>query len=74
MHVVKQHILCLPHTLKHIKLEALGELRPPWPRQIISPILPTIKMLGLGGERLTPKVLEHYLHHNLVMLHLLWCV
>ena len=27
----------------------------------------------LGGERLTPKALGHYLHHNLVMLHLLWC-
>ena len=27
----------------------------------------------LGGDRLTPKVLDHYLHHNLVMLQLLWC-
>ena len=25
----------------------------------------------LGGERLTPKVLDHYLHHDLVMLQLL---
>ena len=22
-------------------------------------------MLSLGGERLTPKVLDHYLHHDL---------
>ena len=28
---------------------------------------------GDGGERLTPKVLDHYLHHGLVMLQLLWC-
>ena len=27
----------------------------------------------LGCERPIPKVLNHYLHHNLVMLHLLWC-
>ena len=32
----------------------------------------TVKMLGLGGERLTQKVLDHYLHHNLVMPLLLW--
>ena len=37
-----------------IKLEALRERRPPWPRQIITPILPTVKMLSLGGERLPP--------------------
>ena len=55
-----------------IKLEALGERRPPWPRQIITPILSTVKMLSLGGDRLTPKVLDHYIHHNLVMLLLLW--
>ena len=24
-------------------------------------------MLSLGGERLTPKVLNHYLHHDLGM-------
>ena len=36
------------------KLEALRERRPPWPRQIITPILPTVKMLSLGGERLPP--------------------
>ena len=30
-------------------------------------------MLSLGGERLTPKVLDHYLHHDLGMLPLLWC-
>ena len=33
-------------------LEALRERRPPWPRQIITPILPTVKMLSLGCERL----------------------
>ena len=30
-------------------------------------------MLSSGGERLTPKVLDHYLHHDLGMLPLLWC-
>ena len=34
------------------KLEALKERRPPWPRQIITLILPTVKMLSLGCERL----------------------
>ena len=34
------------------KLEALRERRPPWPRQIITPILSTAKMLSLGCERL----------------------
>ena len=34
------------------KLEALRERRPPWPRQIITPILPNVKMLSLGGDRL----------------------
>ena len=57
-----------------LKLEALGECRPPWPRQIIPPILPTVKMLNLGGERLTPKVLDHYLHPDQVVLQLLWCL
>ena len=57
---------------KKTKLEALGERSPPWPRQIITPILSTVKMLSLRGERLTPKVLDHYLYHNLVMLLLLW--
>ena len=33
------------------KLEALRESRPPWQRQIITPILLTVKMLSLGGER-----------------------
>ena len=56
------------------KLEALGERRPPWPRQIITPIFPNVIMLSLGGERLTPKVLDHYLHHGLGMLLLLWCM
>ena len=57
----------------NVKLEALGKYRPPWPRQIIASRLPTVKVLGLGGERLTPKVLDHYLHHDLVMLPLLYC-
>ena len=38
----------------YIILEALRECRLPWPRQIITPILPTVKMLSLGGERLHP--------------------
>ena len=53
------------------ELEALGERRPPWPRQIITPILPNVTMVSLGSERLTPKVLDHYLHHVLGMLPLL---
>ena len=60
----------LPKTL-----EALKERRPPWPRHIITPILPTVKMLSIGGERLPPtkkKVLDHYLHHDQGMLPLLW--
>ena len=63
-----------------MQLEALRERRPPWPRQIITPILPTVKMLSLGGERQPPpppqkkkNVLDHYLHHNLGMLPLLSC-
>ena len=59
--------------LPNYKLEALEEHRPPWPRQIITPIFPNVIMLSLGGERLTPKVLDHYLHHDLGMLPLLWC-
>ena len=35
-----------------LQLEALRERRPPWPRQIITLILPTVKMLSLGCERL----------------------
>ena len=35
-----------------MQLEALSEGRPPWPRQIITLILPTVKMLSLGCERL----------------------
>ena len=38
----------------YLKLEALREGRPPWLRQIITPILATVKMLSLGGKRLTP--------------------
>ena len=36
----------------HNELEALRERRPPWPRQIITLILLTVKMLSLGCERL----------------------
>ena len=43
----------LVEVVKDCKLETLRERRPPWPRQIITPILPTVKMLSLGGERLT---------------------
>ena len=62
-----------------IILEALRERRPSWPRQIITLILPTVKMLSLGCERLpTPlkkkKVLDHYLHHDLGVLPLLRCL
>ena len=42
------------HFISFHKLEVLRERRPPWPRQIITPILPTVKMLSLGGERLPP--------------------
>ena len=31
-------------------------------------------MLSFGGERLTPKVLNHYLHPDLDMQQLLWCI
>ena len=41
------HQLCLI-----AQLEALRERRPPWPRQTITLILPTVKMLSLGCERL----------------------
>ena len=39
-----------------IQLEALREHRPPWPRQIITLILPTVKMLSLGCERLQTPI------------------
>ena len=39
-----------------LKLEALRERRPPWPRQIITLILPTVKMLSLGCERLPNRL------------------
>ena len=56
-----------------LTLEALGERRPPWPRQIITPIFSSVIMLSLGCEGLNLKVLDHYLHHDLGMLQLLWC-
>ena len=63
--------------MKHI-LEAFRERRPPWPREIITPILPTEKTLSRGGERLFPspnqKKPYHYLHHDLGMPPLLWWI
>ena len=35
-------------------------------------LVPNVIMLSLGGERLTLKVLDHYLHHDLGMVPLLW--
>ena len=51
---VNLHVLhlFLQYTKIKNKLEALRERRPPWPRQIITLILPTVKMLSLGCERL----------------------
>ena len=34
----------------HDQLEALKDRRPPWLRPIITHILPTVKMLNLGGS------------------------
>ena len=54
--VVLQPNLSVEQRTCYYKLEALRERRPPWPRQITTPILPTVKMLSLGGERLpTPN-------------------
>ena len=76
------------NQLKLKNLEALRQCRSPWPRQIITPILPTVKMLSLGGEKLPPpppppphprkqkkkkKDFDHYLHHDVGMPPLLWC-
>ena len=44
--------MILNNTKFQFQLEALRERRPPWPRQIITLILPTVKMLSLGCERL----------------------
>ena len=44
-------IICLQYNYLIITLEALRERRPPWPRQIITLISPTVKMLILGCER-----------------------
>ena len=72
-------LLCTLNTqASYTELEALRERRPPWLRQIITSILPTVKMLSLDGERLPPlpppqkkkkkkKVLDHHLHHDLGM-------
>ena len=57
----KKYVLCecqlhnkpvIKGSGEQIKLEALRERRPPWLRQIITLILPTVKMLSLGCERL----------------------
>ena len=45
-------LVCIILLKLWLKLEALRERRPPWPRQIITPILPTVKTWSLGGERL----------------------
>ena len=41
-----------PSVVSKLILGALRERRPPWPRQIITLILPTVKILSLGCERL----------------------
>ena len=49
--------------------------------QMITPVLPTVKILSLGGERLPAplkkkkkkKGLDYYLHHDLGIPSLLWC-
>ena len=64
---------------------ALKECRPPWPKySCIAKCIICMKgceaakqqqcycaLYCLGGERLIPKGLDLYLHHNLVMLQLL---
>ena len=50
-------VFCFVLSLWQVKLEALRERRPPCPRQIITLILPTVKMLSLGCERL-PTLLK----------------
>ena len=72
-YILLSHEIQSSEVSSHLKLEALRERRPHWLRQIITPILSTGKMLSFGGVRLTPKVLDHYLHHDLVMLQLVWC-
>ena len=66
---------CPPHHLPLLvsPLPLFVHVHPPWLRQIITPIFPNVIMLSLGGERLTPKVLNHYLHPDLGMQQLLWC-
>ena len=61
--------------INHIKLEALRECRLLWLRQIITPILPTETTPPppppLSKKR--KKVLDHYLHHDLGIVPVLWC-
>ena len=83
---MKQRLLTqYVHRKKKTKLEALRERRPPWPRQIITPILLTIKNIEPWWWKTTPpppppthtqrkRVLDHYLHHDLGMLPLLCCL
>ena len=65
VHPTHNHSQCTLHTHKHSHT-ILSYTRSP-----ATLILPTVKMLSLGVRRLTSKVLDHYLHHNLVMLQLL---
>ena len=69
---------------KRNKLEALRERRPLWPRQIITPILSTVKNVEPWLWKTThppkkkkkkkkKKVLDHYRQHDLGMLPLLRC-
>ena len=54
-----------PPSLNIFTVEALRECRPSWPRQIITPILPTVKMLSLICERLpTPLEKKYVLDHE----------
>ena len=57
MYSVTEKLFCIIEDVcqlyvPDLQLEALRERRPPWPRQIITPILSTVKMLSRGCERL----------------------
>ena len=51
--IISPNFLIIPKST--VTIEALRERRPPWPRQIITPILPTVEMLSLGGEKKKKK-------------------
>ena len=53
--------------------EALGEVQTSLTKADHYSHIAQCKNVGLNGERLTLKVLDHYLHHHLDMLQLLWC-